>query len=202
MSCQKRASEQALPYYNTADFSPIFIDDEQQVNTWVDHTIRNFSLLDEDSAVISQQDVKGKIHVANFIFTSCGNICPAMTSNMKTVSDKFKSNPDIVFLSFTVTPWIDKPHVLKKYKLLHEIDHDNWHFLTGRKSDIYQLARQSYFAEEQLGFTKDSTEFLHTEHFLLIDRDLRIRGIYNGTLRLEMDMLADDIHTLLQEDGS
>jgi protein SCO1/2 len=103
---------------------------------------------------------------------------------------------DLVFLSFSVTPWIDKPSILKKYKIKNGIQHPNWHFLTGSKGAIYKLARQSYFAEEDIGFSKDSSEFLHTEHFLLIDKNKRIRGIYNGTLSLEMQNLIADIKTL------
>lgn len=103
---------------------------------------------------------------------------------------------NLVFLSFSVTPWIDNPNKLKKYKQDNEIKNPNWHFLTGTKGAIYKLARQSYFAEEDIGFSKDSTEFLHTEHFILVDKTKRIRGIYNGTLALEMQQLIDDIKIL------
>jgi protein SCO1/2 len=82
----------------------------------------------------------------------------------------------------------------------NEIVNTNWQFLTGNKADIYKLARQSYFAEEDIGFSKDSTEFLHTEHFILVDKSKRIRGIYNGTLALEMQQLVDDIKTLEAEE--
>ena len=81
----------------------------------------------------------------------------------------------------------------------NSIKNTNWHFLTGSKSAIYQLARKSYFAEEDIGFSKDSTEFLHTEHFILVDKNKRIRGIYNGTLTLEMQKLLEDIKTLKAE---
>ena len=118
---------------------------------------------------------------------------------MKIVNDSLANDPNIVFLSYSVTPWIDKPYKLKKYMARNEIVHLNWQFLTGNKADIYKLARQSYFAEEDIGFSKDSTEFLHTEHFILVDKTKRIRGIYNGTLTLEMQQLVDDIKTLEAE---
>jgi protein SCO1/2 len=198
MNCSdKKSDSMALPYYNEPDFTPVFIENEADVKTKISHTISDFSLLNQDSLEVSQKNIDGKIHVANFIFTSCGSICPTMTKNMKTVSDNLKN--DIVLLSYSVTPWIDKPSVLKKFKAKNKIENSNWHFLTGSKSDIYQLARKSYFAEEDIGFSKDSSEFLHTEHFILVDKTKRIRGIYNGTLALEMQQLIDDIKTLKGE---
>ncbi len=198
ISCDdEKSSTIALPYYNEPDFTPIFIENQSEVQTKISHKIGDFSFLNEDSLKVSQQNIEGKIHVANFIFTSCGSICPTMTKNMKMVSDSLKN--EVVLLSFSVTPWIDKPSVLKKFKAKNNITNPNWHFLTGNRTAIYQLARQSYFAEEDIGFSKDSTEFLHTEHFILVDKSKRIRGVYNGTLTLEMLQLIDDIKTLKAE---
>lgn len=200
MACAEQdSSTMQLPYYNEPDFTPVFIKNKAEVASKIVHTIGDFSFLNQDSTLISQQDIEGKIHVANFIFTSCGSICPTMTRNLKMVSDSLKDEKDICFLSFSVTPWIDKPCVLKNFKVKNAIENPNWHFLTGSKSAIYQLARQSYFAEEDLGFSKDSTEFLHTEHFILVDKNKRIRGIYNGTLTLEMQQLLADIRMLEEE---
>ena len=200
-SCSDTANKKIeLPYYNAPDFTPVFINEKSELNTKITHKISDFSFLNQDSVRITQKFIENKIHVANFIFTSCGSICPSMTSNMKIVSDSFQNDKSVVFLSYSVTPWIDKPDVLKKYKAEYHIENKNWQFLTGAKNDIYSLARKSYFAEEDIGFSKDSSEFLHTEHFILIDKNKRIRGIYNGTLALEMYQLSDDIHTLKQED--
>lgn len=198
ISCNdEKSSKIALPYYNKPDFTPIFIENYADVKTKITHTIGDFSFLNEDSVKVSQQNIEGKIHVANFIFTSCGSICPTMTKNMKMVSDSLKN--EVVLMSYSVTPWIDKPSVLKKFKAKNNITNPNWHFLTGNRTAIYQLARQSYFAEEDIGFSKDSSEFLHTEHFILVDKSKRIRGVYNGTLTLEMQQLIDDIKTLKVE---
>jgi protein SCO1/2 len=197
VSClNKKTKAIDLPYYNEPDFTPLFITDKSEVETKIKHTIADFSFLDQDSTLISQKAIEGKIHIANFIFTTCGSICPKMTTNLKIVNDSLKSHSDVVLLSYSVTPWIDSPTVLKKYKAKNEITNPNWHFLTGSKNDIYKLARTSYFAEEDIGFSKDSTEFLHTEHFILVDQNKRIRGIYNGTLALEMQQMVDDIKTL------
>lgn len=188
-----------LPYYNSPNFTPLFIGNRATVNENITHTIADFSFLNQDSSIITQQHIEDKIHVANFIFTACGSICPNMINNMKIVSDAFNKDKNLVLLSYSVTPWIDKPTVLKKYQQKNSINNPNWHFLTGSKSAIYSLARKSYFAEEDIGFSKDSADFLHTEHFILVDKSKRIRGIYNGTLPLEMQMLIDDIHSLKAE---
>jgi protein SCO1 len=200
IACKPVAKERALPYFNTPDFTPIFLASTAEKTAKITHTIAPFSFEDQDGNSITNNAVKGKIHVANFIFTSCASICPKMTNSMNKVSDAFIKDNDVVMLSFSVTPWIDTKEVLKRYKENHKITNNNWHFLTGNKADIYKLARQSYFAEEDLGFTKDSSEFLHTEHFILVDKSQRIRGIYNGTLELDMQNLINDIKSLKKED--
>ena len=201
ISCsEKKTNVIKLPYYNEPDFTPIFIKSESEVKEKIPHVTGDFSLLNQDSNIVSQKIIEGKIQVANFIFTSCGSICPVMTRNFKIVSDSLKDDPNIVLLSFSVTPWIDKPSVLKKYINKNGIINPNWYFLTGSKNDIYKLARTSYFAEEDIGFSKDSSNFLHTEHFVLVDKTRRIRGIYNGTLALEMHKIVEDIKTLETED--
>ena len=191
MSCNNPTNQ--LPYYNSPDFSPVFIKNSAQLEKTITHKIEDFAFTDNNGNSFGSKDLKGKIHVANFIFTSCTHICPKMTTNMVEVEKKFQNNPNVNLVSFTVTPWLDSPEVLNRYKKEFTLNSENWHFLTGDKNKIYSLARKSYFAEEEIGFTKDSTDFLHTEHFLLVDKSLRIRGIYNGTLGLEMEQLIEDI---------
>lgn len=197
VSCS-REKEMELPYYNAPDFTPQFMASPEEAEKKIGHTIAAFSLTDQHGSPITEKDIEGKIHVANFIFTSCGSICPVMTRQMKRVQEKFGNRPDVVILSYSVTPWMDDVRHLKEYADENEITSPNWHLLTGKKSEIYTLARQSYFAEEDLGFTKDSTEFLHTEHVLLIDQSKRIRGIYNGTLPLEIEQMITDMERLLK----
>ena len=191
----KESKAEVLPFYNSAEFTPSFINDAQ-VEAVITHQIADFSFVNQDGITINEKAIKGKVHVANFIFTTCGSICPSMTKNLKQVSDEFNLSDSLVILSYSVTPWVDSVPRLKTYTELHEINNPNWHFLTGSTKEIYQLARQSYFAEEEIGFNRDSTDFLHTEHFLLVDQTKRIRGIYNGTLQLEMQQLIKDIRTL------
>ena len=199
-SCKEKSKDIIdMPYYNTPNFDPIFINNKSHVVKQITHTIDQFSFLNQDSVTVTQAIFENKIHVANFIFTTCGSICPVMTSNLKIVGDSFKEDNEVVLLSFSVTPWIDRPYVLKNYKTKNGITNSNWHLLTGDRASIYKLARQSYFAEENIGFSKDSSEFLHTEHVMLVDKTGRIRGVYNGTLSLEMQHLVEDIRSLKSE---
>lgn len=198
LACTPESQKSPLPYYNTPDFTPIFVNEDLKQDV-VDHTIGDFNFTNQHGREVSASDISGKIHVANFIFTSCGSICPIMTNQMKRVQDAFGNDEDVVILSYTVTPWIDDVERLNTYASLNDVTSPNWHLLTGNKAAIYDLARRSYFAEEDLGFTKDSTDFLHTEHVLLVDASRRIRGIYNGTLGLETEQMILDIQQLQQE---
>jgi len=189
---------ESLPFYNSPDFKPLFLS-AQDAQKEVTHRIASFAFKNQMDQVIGTKDVLGKVHVANFMFTQCGSICPIMTNNLKRLEKQFMEQKDVVMLSYSVTPWIDSVPKLKSYTQDYEITKKEWHFLTGKTSDIYNLARKSYFAEEDLGFNKDSTDFLHTEHILLIDQALKIRGVYNGTLPLEITQLAKDIELLLEK---
>tara|TARA_B100000989_G_scaffold49086_1_gene32192 strand:- start:1932 stop:2555 length:624 start_codon:yes stop_codon:yes gene_type:complete len=189
ISCSEQ--KEALPFYNSPDFTPVFEKPKKD-----SHTINSFVFTNHNNKDFGTKDLVGKIHVANFIFTSCTNICPVMTTNMTKLENEFLNDEDVELVSFTVTPWIDSPELLKRYKKDFTLNSNNWTFLTGDKNKIYKIARESYFAEEEIGFTKDSSDFLHTEHFLLVDKKMHIRGIYNGTLKLEMAQIIDDIKTL------
>ncbi|HSZ25397.1 MAG TPA: SCO family protein [Cytophagaceae bacterium] len=188
-----------LPYYNAPDCSPIFNVSKEEVKEKITHTISDFSFLDQHGNFVTQKNIEHKIHVANFFFTGCGSICPRMMNNMKEIYNEFKEDTNVVLLSYSVTPWQDNVQHLNKYAKDHNIDSGNWHLLTGNKSSIYKLARQSYFAEEEIGYTRDSSNFLHTEHFILVDKNKRIRGVYNGTLKMDMQQLIDDIRVLKKE---
>lgn len=189
----------SIPYYNSPDFTPYFLSNKEEIEEIISHKISDFSFINQNEKTISNKEIEGKIHVANFMFTSCTSICPDMTGNMKLVEEAFYNDPRIAILSYSVTPWIDTPDKLADYVEFNGIKTNNWHFLTGNKSEIYSLARESYFAEETIGFSKDSTDFLHTEYFVLVDKTKRIRGIYNGTLMLEAQQVVKDINALLEE---
>lgn len=198
-ACTPSEVAPALPYYNTPDFEPQFFESTQVASTKITHQLKPFSFLDQYGQPISDTLLRGKVHVANFFFSRCTNICPNMIKQMQLIESEFGQNPEVEMLSFSVTPWLDSVSVLKKYADKNNIKSKQWHLLTGDKNAIYTLARKSYFAEENLGFTKDNGQFLHTEHVVLVDKTLRIRGIYNGSLGLEMEQLAKDIKLLLAE---
>jgi protein SCO1/2 len=185
----------SLPYYNSPDFTPVWnIDTLQQPL----HVIPAFSFTNQNRERVTEQTFTNTIYVAGFFFTSCGVVCPKMTMNLKKVQQAFGRKNHIAFLLHTVTPWIDSSERLKAYALRYGLNRQ-WQLVTGNQATIYNMARQAYFAEEEPGFQKDTTEFLHTEHLLLIDKNRHIRGIYNGTLPLDADRLISDINRLLQE---
>ena len=198
-ACTTSEEVPVLPYYNTPDFEPQFFDNRQAAEGKITHHLKPFSFLDQHGHSVSDTLLRGKVHVANFFFSRCTNICPNMIKQMQLIESEFGQNPEVEMLSFSVTPWLDSVSVLKKYADKNNIKSKQWHLLTGDKNAIYTLARKSYFAEENLGFTKDNGQFLHTEHVVLVDKTLRIRGIYNGSLGLEMEQLAKDIKLLLAE---
>jgi protein SCO1/2 len=198
-SCRQKENAAALPYYNSPDFTPLFLSDADSIRAKVTHTLSNFRFTDQHGKTFGSQELKGKIHVANFFFTGCGSICPGMMQKLKKLNGSLRADPNVQIVSFSVTPWRDSVPKLKSYAELNGFQSPNWHLLTGDRAAIYTLARQAYFAEESLGFSKDSTDFLHTEHVLLIDPSLRIRGVYNGTLALDMEQLLIDLKNLQRE---
>lgn len=185
-----------LPYYDHPDFTPIWNPENRDTL----HRVASFEFINQNNQLVNDSTVQGKIYLVNFFFTTCGSICPKMMRNMERVQNHFEKNSDVLFISHTVTPWLDSVAALKKYEENFDIIENKWHLVTGNKTALYDLARTSYFVEEEPGFTKDSTEFLHTEHFVLVDRNRHLRGLYNGTLELEMDRIIEDIELLLTED--
>lgn len=201
LACSSPDSEEAalpLPFYNAADFTPEWIDPATPEYSEI-HRVAPFSFLNQDGQVVTEQTVQGKIYVADFFFTFCPGICPRLADNMSILQDTFLQDSRILFLSHTVTPWNDSVPVLKAYAGGRGIVSGKWHLLTGDQAEIYSLARHSYFAESSQGLSKSEEEFLHSENFLLIDPLRRIRGVYNGTLPLEMKRLIEDIRLLKAE---
>ena len=162
------------------------------------HRIADFSLINQNGKTISHQDYKGKIYVADFFFTTCPSICIAMTDNLIKVQEEIKNNPNIMLLSHSVTPKIDSVPQLKKYALEKGVIDSKWHLVTGNKKEIYDLARKSYLAVKDDG-DAGPFDMIHTENFILIDPERRIRGFYDGTDWDEINRLLDEIDMLIQE---
>lgn len=161
------------------------------------HTVGAFSLLNQDSVVVTEQVAAGKISVVDFFFSTCRTICPKMTNQLRRVQYKTKDDPDVVILSFTVDPQNDTPSRLKAYAQANQAISGKWHFLTGDKQEIYDLARNSYFLTAMEGSGPDP--FLHSEQVLLVDKEGRIRGMYDGTDHFEIKKLIEDIAALKLE---
>lgn len=200
LGCETAKKPLALPYFNGPEFNPEWIS-MHSPNYAKIHTIPPFSFLDQDGKTITEKTVDGKIYVANFIFTRCISICPKMTENMGHLQNLFKNDSSVLFLSHSVTPKWDSVPILKRYAERKGVISGKWHLLTGNQDSIYKIAKKQYFAGDSVGYYGEEKDFLHTEHFILIDRKRRIRGIYNGTLSLEMERLADDIRNLEKEDN-
>lgn len=194
-----KPGELSLPFINKPDFTPEWIEKNDPAYTTI-HKIPAFSFTDQNGEVITEKTVEGKIYVADFIFTKCGSICPKMTADMGILQEKFKNDDEVIFLSHSVTPQMDSVPVLKKYANDKGVISGKWHLLTGNVDDIYRLAKKEYYAGDTVGYYQTGNEFLHTENFILVDKHRRIRGVYNGTLPLEMERLSDDIITLKKED--
>lgn len=190
-----------LPYFGDASFTPHWIEpnSEEERNF---HKIPDFKLVNQLGDTITKNTFEDKIYITDFFFTSCPGICPKMTRNMFKIQEAFKDDPEVLLLSHSVTPSIDSVSVLKTYAESYGILHHKWHLATGDKREIYELGRDHYFVENDLGEPKGIDEFLHTENFLLIDKSKHIRGIYNGLNRASIAQLLVDIEALKQEDCS
>ena len=182
-----------LPIYSPNMVSTELVDQSiQYVKKY--HKISDFSLTNQNGETISEQFYDNKIYVADFFFTTCPTICPIMTENMFYIQEK-TINEKILLASFSVTPKIDSVAQLKKYAIKKGVDDKKWNLLTGDKKEIYELARKSYLVAKDDG-DGGKYDMIHTENFVLIDKERRIRGFYDGTNIEEMDKLLDDIKIL------
>ena len=194
VSCRQEPGRK-LPYYQTADFTPVFADGVPDTF----HHIRPFYLSAHTGEAFTEKNMDGKISVVNFFFTSCPGICPRMSINLKVLQDSLLKSHDIQLLSHSVTPDRDSLSVLRTYAKAHKVNAARWLLLTGSKNEIYDLGRKFYFVEEDLGEKRDTSVFLHTENFILVDKQRHIRGIYNGLSLPAMQNLLADIRVLEKE---
>jgi protein SCO1/2 len=191
-------AQSGLPVYNTADFTPTWPDDPAKATT-LHHSIPAFVFTDQNGETITEKTFANKIYVADFFYTSCPGICKKLSANLTEVQEAFEKDSEVLILSHSVTPDFDTQDRLKVYANgLGAINH-KWFMVRGNKDSIYSIARKAYFADEDLGLQKSSSDFLHTENILLIDKQRRIRGIYKGTSRLQIADLIKDIQALKKE---
>lgn len=188
-----------LPIYGLRETKEVKNSDGTMGVDTVYQTIPDFKFLNQDSTYITNNHFKGKVYVADFFFTSCTSICPVMHRNLKTVFEKFKDNDDVMFLSHTIDFKYDLPSVLKKYAQKLGVDGQKWQFVHGSKDSIYTIAEKSYL----VAVGQDSTNrdgFVHQGYLVLVDKDRRIRGAYDGTDAGQVAQLQKDIPLLLAEE--
>ena len=190
-------ADHKLPIYNPADINPKLVDASVRSKT-KNHKVSDFKLINQNGETITNKDFENKIYITDFFFTRCQTICLVMAYNMSELQEHYKNDDDIMFLSHSVTPKIDSISVLRDYADKKGVIDGKWHVTTGSKRHIYDLARKSYFAVLDEG-NGDENDFIHTENFVLIDKERRIRGIYDGTKKENMQKIIDDI-TLLKEE--
>lgn len=186
-----------LPILGQKDIMEKEVNGQVSLDT-VYHTIPEFKFVDQDSNFVTAKTFEGKIYVADFFFTTCPTICPIMKTQMMRVYDRFKDHPEVLFLSHSIDPMHDTVAVLKDFSDRLGIDSQKWHFVTGDKKKIYDIGQNSYMVTAQ----EDENEpggYIHSGAFILVDKQRRIRGFYDGTKSDQVDLLMRDIEILLQE---
>ena len=189
--------KEVLPVFQPAMVTPELVDESIQfVKKY--HTIAPFSMTNQNGETINEKEYDNTIYVADFFFTTCPSICPIMTKNMHTLQEKLIGLPEVKLLSFSVTPQIDSVAQLKRYALKNKVDDTRWNLVTGKKKEIYELARKSYLVVKDDG-DGGPYDMIHTENFVLVDKQKRIRGFYDGTQLEAMDDILRDIELLVSE---
>ncbi len=186
---------EVLPIYQPAEVNEKLVD-SSIIHVAKYHKISDFKLTNQNGKEITQANYKDKIYVADFFFTTCQDICPVMTKNMYQLQEILKNDNEILLLSHTVIPEVDTVEQLKEYAIENNVDDSKWNLLTGDKKQIYELARKSYLAVEDSNFNE--FDMIHTENFMLIDKEKQIRGFYDGTNSEEINRLLKDIEILKQ----
>ncbi len=187
-----------LPYLGQHD-TEIVMEDGQKVQKTIYHTIPSYYLMAHDSSTFTNDRVAGKIHVANFFFTSCPHICPAMTAQINRLQEKTKDIKELTFLSHTIDPERDSITRLREYISEKKLNTENWFFLRGEKEYVHNLGLEGYMINA-LEDEEAEGGFLHSEHLVLIDREGHVRGLYNGTITEEVDQLNEDIRLLIKKE--
>ncbi len=195
---ERSRDEGPLPFYADAAFTPHWIaPGAPELETF--HRVASFELTNQDGEAVTQETFEQKIYIADFFFSTCPGICKAMTQNMAGLQETFTDDPDVLFLSHSVTPDVDDVEQLAGYAEANGVESGKWHLVTGDRGLIYRLGRRSYFVDENQGEDVGEEEFLHTENFVLVDKQRHIRGIYNGLNKASLAQLVADVNRLKQE---
>lgn len=188
----------SIPHYFPISTSTKVLNGETIFDT-VFHKIPNYKLIDQDGKSFNQDQLKGNIYVADFFFTTCGTICPKMTTQLTRVQERFRNEGKLKLVSITVDPETDSSSVLKEYAKQYKAVSGFWYFLTGDANYIYKLAKVDFMLNAMENNTLDQEDFVHSDKLVLVDADRQIRGFYNGTSPEEVDRLMTEIDILLLE---
>lgn len=194
-------SSKAPDVLNPIDLNPETVD-QDLLQVGQGHKIGKFSFINQYKQVIELKDVKGKVFVAEYFFTTCQTICPRMNDQMQRVQAAFKDESNFRILSFTVNPEVDTVEQMKRFAQEHKAIAGKWHFLTGDKTKLYEAARKYFFLLKKSEVENQGdvgSDFIHTNNFVLVDKEQRIRGYYDGTNPKEVDKLINDAKLILKE---
>ena len=190
LACNVAKKEEGLKIYGRTE-----ITDEGDT---IYHKIADYKFVDQDSNFVTPETFKDKIYIADFFFTSCPTICPKMKTQLLRVYDKYQNNPEVGILSHSIDPTHDTVAVLHEFAERLGVSSDKWHFITGDKEDIFKIGQTSYMVSAN----EDPNEpggYIHSGAFILVDKERRVRGLYDGTLPEAVDKLMNDIDILLKE---
>lgn len=186
-----------LPIFGQREVVVNEVNGQKKVDT-VYHTIADFEFYNQDSVPVTNKTFEDKIFVADFFFTSCRTICPKMKTQMLRVYDSIQNLPDVLILSHTIDPEHDDVARLHDFAGRLGVSSAKWHFVTGEQEKIYDIAQTSYFATAMVD-KSEPDGFIHSGAFLLVDKQRRIRGKYDGTLEEDVNRLIKDIKRLRLE---
>ncbi len=195
ISCNHQ--DEKLPILGRKEIKNVDFEGQFTADT-IYHTIREFSFTNQDGEIVTNETFKDKIYIADFFFTTCPTICPIMKTQMLRVYEKYKDNPEVMLLSHTIDPKHDSVEVLHEFAERLGVSSNTWHFVTGDMDEIYDIGQNSYMVTAR----EDPDEpggYLHSGAFLIVDKERRIRGIYDGTKAEKVDLLLNDIDKLLKE---
>ena len=186
-----------LQYFGPREVSKTLLNGKEKTDT-IYHSVPSFRFVNQLGDTVTDKNYEGKIYVADFFFASCQSICPKMSTQLQRVQEKFESNNDVLLLSHTVNPEEDTVQALAKYAAMVHANNKKWNFVTGDKKQLYDIARNGYFVTALEG-DGGPDDFIHSEKFILVDKEKHIRGIYDGTSTVEVDRLMDEINVLIAE---
>ncbi|MEO9964390.1 MAG: SCO family protein [Reichenbachiella sp.] len=197
LACNQPYGKNELPIMGRKKIVEKEVEGKMVIDT-LDHMIADFAFYNQDSLLVTNDTFSDKIYVSDFFFTSCPTICPKMKKQMLRVYEKYYDEPQLAILSHTIDPTYDNVEVLSAYAEALGVESTKWHFVTGDEEVIYELGEKSYMVTAG----EDSNApggYIHSGAFLLVDNQRRIRGVYDGTMEEQVDILLSDIQILLNE---